>query len=204
MIGLDANGVVKSLHQLEGDMYKIKNIISGSITRSQSLSSAEDHVYSSCDTQMNDAALYIALNALQFYEIYKNIEDLGYGRFLSKSKLPESIGLGNTPFKQLNSIVSNSVDKVFMNSVLAGHLEAFGLQHVAIAGDGNCFFSAVAFQMSLLLSSHDTPHSVINHLNAIGIVQSMTVQEIATVLRMLVVNEWRGNQAEEYKNFLQE
>ena len=56
--------------------------------------------------------------------------------------------------------------------------------------------------MSLLLSTHDTSCSVKNHLSATGIVQSMTVQEIAAVLCMLVVNEWRGNQADEYKNFL--
>ena len=126
VIGLDPNGLVKSLLQLESDMYKIKNIISGSIC-SESLSSIEGHAYSSCNIQMNDTALYIALNALQFYEIYKNIEKIGYGCFLSKSKLPKSIGLANIPFKQFNSIVSNPVDNVFVNSMLSGHLEAFGL-----------------------------------------------------------------------------
>ena len=56
--------------------------------------------------------------------------------------------------------------------------------------------------MLLLLSTHNTSRSVTNHLSAIGIVQSLTVQKIAAVLCMLVVNEWRGNQDEEYKNFL--
>ena len=86
------------------------------MTCTKSLSCVEEHAYSSCD--MNDTALYIALNAVQFYEIYKNIEKVGYGRFLSKSKLPKSIGLANIPFKQFNSIVSNPVDNVFVNSML--------------------------------------------------------------------------------------
>ena len=204
----DDGNTIKSLHQLQtDDINKIKLVISASFDCRQQ--TFQDHDYSICGKQKDETALRIALDGLSFYQIFKGLQDLGYARYLSKTNLPNSIGIGNHPFRKLVSVTSGvrELDSghehaKYVDKTLEGHLEAFGLRHISIPGDGNCFFSAVGFHLSLLLASPQLPHSFLNHLNSIGITPSMSVTEIAYSLRTLVVREWRGHRKDTYRNFL--
>lgn len=206
----DGDNVIASLQQLKSeDINKIKTVISSSMECCED--TFEDHDYSTSDRQKDETALRVALDGISLFEIFRGMEDLGYARFLSKTNLPNSIGIGTLAFKKLSS-VTNSAHKLhnehehasFVDKTLHGHLTAFGLEHVSIPGDGNCFFSAVSFHLSLLLSSSQIPNALLHHLNSIGISRSMLVADIANVLRMLVVREWRGNREDSYRNFLPE
>ena len=143
--------------------------------------------------------------------MFRGLEELGYARFLSKTNLPNSIGIGLHPHRKLASVSASAHDlgsepghAKYVDKTLEGHLEAFGLEQVAIPGDGNCFFSAIAFHLSSLLSSPDTSNSILFHLNSIGITQNMLITQISDVLRTLLVREWRGHREESYRNFLPE
>ena len=192
----DSN-IFNSVQQINADnISKMKAIMSSSLDSRQSLA-FDDHGYSSQDQQKNRTAISIALDGLTFYEIFRGLEDIGYARFLSKSNLPNSIGIGIHSYRKLASVRAGAHDldnepghADYADETLEGHLEAFGLEQVAIPGDGNCFFSAIAFHLSLILSSPTTPNSILIHLNSIGITQTMLGTQISDVLRTLLVREW--------------
>ena len=206
----EENNVLGSVQQLNADIIsKIKAVISSSLVSRQAV--FEDHGYSSHDQQKNTTAVLIALDALTFFEMYRGLEELGYARFLSKTNLPNSIGIGLHSHRKLASVRASAHDMdsepghaKYVDKTLEGHLEAFGLEQVAIPGDGNCFFSAIAFHLSSLLSSPDTSNSILLHLNSIGITENMLITQISDVLRTLLVREWRGHREESYRNFLPE
>ena len=91
-----------------------------------------EHSYSTddvCDSP-NDTALEIAVAALNFYSIFNGLESLGCTKFLPKSKLPSSIGLGTFGTKQAKLLTSSAVylppdHASHSESILNGHLEAF-------------------------------------------------------------------------------
>ena len=81
-------------------------------------------------------------------------------------------------------------------------MEGFGLSRVPVAGDGNCFFTAVAFQLHQLMSSTDVPTLVVNSLSSIGITTNITIPQLASLLRKLVVEEWISDLIDNYINFV--
>lgn len=147
----------------------------------------------------------IAVAAINYFEIFNGLHDLGCSRFISKTKLPSSLGLERKKIIEQMAILtplnSQQKDDSLVDSSLLGHLQGFGLTHVPIKGDGNCFFSAVAFHLSVLLSSPSLSDELSRHLPSIGIMPTMNASEISIALRILVVDEWNRN-ADEYMNFL--
>ena len=150
----------KSLRELTSkELSDLKEIIASSITHNSGNTSNMppfmdgEHSYSTdavCDSP-NGTALEIAVAALNFYSIFNGLESLGCTKVLSKSKLPASIGLGTFGTKQVKLLTSSAVSlppdlASHSKSILNGHLEGFGLYRIPVAGDGNCFFTAVAFQ----------------------------------------------------------
>ena len=92
----------------------------------------------------------------------------------------------------------------YSNSILQGRLQELGLEEVIIMGDGNCFFTAVAFHLSNLMSTHESTSVLMrSRIANIGLQQAMNMQQIADHLRGLVVEEW-GERPNEYASFLQE
>ena len=92
----------------------------------------------------------------------------------------------------------------YSNSIIQGRLQELGLEEVIIMGDGNCFFTAVAFHLSNWMSAYEsTAIDVRRRLANIGLLQTMNMQEIADHLPGLVVKEWR-ERADEYVRFLPE
>jgi hypothetical protein len=110
-----------------------------------------DHTYVYNSSIVKSSVLEVAVDALNFYEIFVGLSNNGYTKFITKSKLPTSIGLGNLAAKQMERLgISNDnhQDKsLYDDATLKGHLEGFGLSKVPVEGDGNCFFYAVAFQL---------------------------------------------------------
>ena len=137
--------------------------------------------------------------------MYQGLSDLGATRLLLKSNLPYSIGLEHrNTFCMLRSIHDYSNEQVADNTrtVLAGHLQTFGFEEIEVEGDGNCFFTAVAFQLLNFLNSASENYSIMQHLGKLGILPSMTVPELSNRLRTLIVQEWRSDFASDYANFL--
>jgi len=80
---------------------------------------------------------------------------------------------------------------------------SFGFDIVEINGDGNCFFTSVAFQLQQILSSNECSMEQRLFLNALGITSDDALDEISRILRELVVNEWIVNQ-HDYRAFFQD
>ena len=92
----------------------------------------------------------------------------------------------------------------YSNSILQGRLQELGLEEVMIMGDGNCFFTAVAFHLLNLMSTQESTSVLMrSRIANIGLQQAMDMQQIADHLRGLVVEEWR-ERADEYASFLPE
>ena len=64
------------------------------------------------------------------------------------------------------------------------------------------FFALVAFQLSQLFASTTIDLGTNDHLLNIGLTSDMSLEELTSQLRMLVVEEWRSDTANEYINFL--
>jgi hypothetical protein len=78
---------------------------------------------------------------------------------------------------------------------------SFGFDIVQTNGDGNCFFTSVAFQLQQILSSDEC--SMEQQLNALRITSDVALDELSRILRELVVNEWIVNQ-NDYREFFQD
>jgi len=206
----------KSLWEMTSkEVSDLKQIIASSITGNSGdtsdmlpLIDGEHSYYTEdvCDST-NDTALEMAVAALNFYSIFNGLENLGCEKFLTQSKLPASIGLGAFGTKNVQLLTSSAVSlppehASHSESILTGHLEGFGLSRVPVAGDGNCFFTAVAFQLHQLMSSTDVPTLVVNSLSSIGITTNMTIPQLASLLRKLVVEEWISDHIDNYINFV--
>ena len=114
--------------------------------------------------------------------------------------------IGNNVNAVVNTkvLTAEQVDGDYSNSILQGRLQELGLEEVIIMGDGNCFFTAVAFHLANLMSSHEsTSVNMRSRIANIGLQEPMNMQEIADHLRRLVVEEWR-ERADEYASFLPE
>ena len=104
----------------------------------------------------------------------------------------------------LKVLTAEQGDGDYSNSILQGRLQELGLEEVMIMGDGNCFFTAVAFHLLNLMSTHASTSVLMrSRIANIGLQEPMNMQEIADHLRRLVVEEWR-ERADEYASFLPE
>ena len=145
--------------------------------------SSEDHLY--CST--HKTPLQIALDAINFYEVYEGLKSLGATRYLSKSRLPSSIGLKNVSLMKLKGVIGSSEnslkhDPAQINETLTGHVQGLGLSIAPVPGDGDCFFSSVAFHVSNLLTATSPHADIVNHLNSMGLSADMAITELATAL----------------------
>ena len=80
---------------------------------------------------------------------------------------------------------------------------SFGFDIVQTNGDGNCFFTSVAFQLEQILSSNECSMEQRLFLNALRITSDVALDELSRILRELVVNEWIVNQ-NDYRAFFQD
>lgn len=85
------------------------------------------------------------------------------------------------------------------NKRLSNVLKGWGVTKEPMEGDGNCCFSAVAF--SIKINSNHLTNLQITTLKNNGIDVSLDLDTSATVLRQLVVAEWKQN-ASKYEDFL--
>ena len=90
--------------------------------------SSEDRLYSST----HNTPLQIALDAVNFSEVYEGLKSLEATRFLSKSRLPSSIGLNNVSLMKQKDVIRSSENSLEhnpaqINETLTGHVRAEGL-----------------------------------------------------------------------------
>ena len=85
---------------------------------------------------------------------------------------------------------------------LANLATSFGFTVVQITGDGNCFFRAVAFQLLQILLTSSCPESLRVHIRSLGFNEQIDVEDLASKLRELVVDEWQEN-SQEYIPFFE-
>ena len=90
--------------------------------------SSEDRLYSST----HNTPLQIALDAVNFSEVYEGLKSLEATRFLSKSRLPSSIGLNNVSLMKQKDVIRSSENSLEhnpaqINETLTGYVRAEGL-----------------------------------------------------------------------------
>lgn len=78
---------------------------------------------------------------------------------------------------------------------------AWGFSIVEIPKNGDCLFTAVAFQLQQLFSSIEEDSVIKSHLQQLGISSEESLAEITGLLRNLVVDEWTGSFAGDYYDF---
>ncbi|XP_028410080.1 uncharacterized protein LOC114532711 [Dendronephthya gigantea] len=196
--------IYKSLDELSEEVIcNIRNAISSSLQTSDDIQ--DEHTYAKNKGRDNNMAMAIADSAIIFYELYKGLEHIGGTRLLLKTNLAHLIGLeyGNTfnALRNMRSHFATAATTDGTKAVLTGHLQFFGLEEVEVPGDGNCFFTAVAFHLSTVLNK-GAYKVIADHLRDIGLLPTMSVQELSTRLRNLIVQEWRGDFASDYASFL--
>lgn len=72
---------------------------------------------------------------------------------------------------------------------------------VKIPKNGDCLFTAVAFQLQQLFSAIKGNSATKSHFQQLGIRSEQSLVEIAGLLRNLVVDEWTGSFAGDYYDF---
>ena len=75
----------------------------------------------------------------------------------------------------------------------------WGLNVVRVMGNGDCFFSSVAFQLLQLLQQPNLQSEVREHLMDLGVNLERSLSENAQILRRHVVAEWTGPFMDEYR-----
>ena len=78
---------------------------------------------------------------------------------------------------------------------------AWGFSIVEIPKNGDCLFTAVAFQLQQLFSVIEEDSVTKSYLQKLGIRSEQSLAEIASLLRNLVVDEWTGSFAGDYYDF---
>lgn len=124
----------------------------------------------------------MALSALNFFQIYNKLHKLGAIRLLQKSNIPQSIGLDNRYTEFSCFTMLDQRDMTSHKLTFAGHLQGFGLEEIEVQGDGNCFFTSVAFQRSNFFSLPNQ-ENVINYLRGLGLKANMDVQQLSLCVR---------------------
>ena len=171
-----------------------------------------EHDYASVEGEVEvkdqTNSLNILHNAICLWRTYIQLSKM----FGNKVVDYETIGISNTKSELSVDFTPDKEEPVPLNSApnpnpQDGALEhiasAWGLEVVDIPGDGNCFFTAVAFHLHQLISDTSTESSIAqSHLESIGINREQTIPNLANFLRRLVVDEWTGPFRSEYQAFL--
>jgi len=103
-----------------------------------------------------------------------------------------------------NSQTDKAYEPEGLADSLASSVKSHGFNIVNILPDGNCFFSAVGFQILQILesSSSVSDHPFTNKLKEIGITPQTPLDEIVYILRNEIVSEWLGERRSEYEPFV--
>ncbi|XP_028418771.1 uncharacterized protein LOC114544301 [Dendronephthya gigantea] len=145
-----------------------------------------EHDYSERSEKEEYDTLEYLKQGLSFWRSSESIREIVPRHLLTTKQVQQDSSV-ETIEQEINSIASQ-----------------WGLEVVRIAGDGNCFFNSVAFQVSQLLSRCDLQTHVREHLYTLGISSAVSVPAISDILRSHLVAEWTGPFTEEYQQFVGE
>ena len=113
-------------------------------------------------------------------------------RYLTKLTSQHTFTKGNHS-EDSTEVVNHEIESV---------ANQWGFEVVQVEGDGNCFFSAVSFQILQMLMRGDLISETKEHFSSLGISPTMEVTELNAVLRNLLVAEWTGPYMDEYEQYL--
>ena len=168
-------------------------------------STITDHTYSSNIDTSDAEYLSLLHNAICLWSTYMQFVK----KFGKKIVDYKDIGM-NPKVLLLSAATSSSTTAVNTDNVdstessLHRVAQAWGFDILDIPGDGNCFFTSMAFQLHQLMtdSSQDLSPIVRRHFESIGLYGTQSVPELAIILRRLVVDEWTGVNRNDYQEFL--
>jgi hypothetical protein len=148
----------------------------------------------------NDILLYKLIGqALAWWAIALTFESLLGKRVVDRRKVP-SIARAKLNTSTLGT-KSNCCDDRPTGEEYAQRLHqiasSWGFSIVEIPKNGDCLFTAVALHLQQV-----TTKAITHHLENLGISSKESVQELATILRNLVVNEFVGPFREDYMDFI--
>ncbi len=94
-------------------------------------------------------------------------------------QLKDKFGTKVIDYKQIGINTKNA--RLDSSCELQRLVNSWGYDIVNIADDGNCFFTAVAFQLHQLMTTinKDVPENALHHLKTIGISPEETIPDIA-------------------------
>lgn len=153
------------------------------------------------DSLSNVCVAGIIQLASNFALLSKQLENIKGHASLARSK-DHLIYLKNV-FSFFTTFESRNDESHNSNSDLDSFLLANNMQRIAIPGDGNCFFVALATMILQQLNNEALTSEGKTHLESIGVIttSNLHVKEIATALRRVIVDEWLVNK-DHYEPFL--
>ena len=192
---------------LEGLLETIENAKSLEEISNTDFSSQSDHIYFDTGKTVEES-FSILQYSLSIFKIILLLKSLWSTKEINIVKVPFLFQNIKT-FLSTSSTTSlpNTTEKMDLSAMgvkerIGNTASSLGFTIIPIAGDGNCFFTAVAFQVLQILMSPSCPESFHIHLRSIGINNQCNVQELSHTLRQLVVEEWEKN-PEEFEPFFE-
>ena len=167
-------------------------------------SSLPDHTYSCSVPNKTDRCLIAIIDySFSIYKVILTMKKLWSSKSENLLKIPFLFQNFKTYLSSRIDCMENSPDmSEFECDRLQNLASSFGFSIVQVSGNGNCFFRAVAFQLSHILSSPSCPDILRNHMQNHGIENHLTVEQITTRLRELIVSEWQENELS-YSSFFE-
>lgn len=161
-----------------------------------------DHTYSGKISNEWDKYVDVLEYALSIYNVVMTMKTLWSSKAQNLLKIPFIVQNCKTFFSsQKRGGISSAFSMQTVETVgevdrLQNLASSFGFSIIPVLGDGNCFFRAVAFQILQILALPSCPPLVREHFLSLGIHQNANEEQLSSILRELIVNEWRENDQE--------
>ena len=142
---------------------------------------------------LKQEGMSLLLQAITNFHIFKDLSTL------SKTCTVDSY-IFVTSFLSLVTQYTNNQEvttQVDHDELLHRTLQQWNFRRIPVAGDGNCLFTAVAHNLVARTSNNDEPI-----LNRLRLLSNNSISQLAKELRLLVVQEWLGENSEYYQGFV--
>lgn len=173
----------------------IKNMVQ-IFENSDEFHSEEDETDESLPSKQDSMSLL--LQAITNYYIFQHLSTL------SKTCTVDSC-IFFTSFLSMATKYSKTLNQELTSQehdeLLQRTLQQWNFRKISVPGDGNCLFTAIAY--NLVNRARDNDEPILNRLQLLSNTPNrLEISEIAKELRLLVVKEWLGENSEYYQGFV--
>ena len=186
---------------LEGIFITVENAKSSKQIPKTDFSSQSDHTYFDTGKTVEES-FSILQYSLSIFKVVLLLKSLWSAKEINIVKIPFLFQNIKTFLSTSSPGTNEKADSSAIKEILRNTANSLGFTIIPITGDGNCFFTAVAFQVLQILMAPSCPENLHTHLASIRIKSQHNVKELSGRLRQLVVDEWQEN-AEEYRPFFE-